>query len=367
MEQNRIKILVKTSLGHNGVSGVTMNYFKNISHDKLDFDFAICDSEEYRRKDFVSYIELCESRIFTLPPQNRNIIKYSREMINILKGNNYNIIHVNGSSAIILIDVILAKLCGVKVQISHVHNTSCRFKLLHFLLKPFLNLLVKDRLACSESAGKWLYYKNFKVIQNGINFEEYAFNRDYRFEIRRKYNIPEDLVMCHVGSFNETKNQCFLIDIFEEITKIRPNSRLLLIGDGPLKNIVEKKVIQIGLERNVIFVGNVSDVNKYYSAADIFVLPSKFEGLPLVLIEAQVAGLPCIISDNITKEVDISGKIDQLSISLNPKIWARRVMETFIKNSRITTKLNNNAKSFDIKKSSIDLEQFYIEKATEKN
>lgn len=366
MQQKKIKILTKTSLGHNGFAGVTMNYFKNMPHDRINIDFAVCDQKEYIREDFSEYITSNGSKILMLPqPSFKNIYKYLKKMNRILKDGNYEVIHINGNSGNMLLDVLLAKLFGVKVRITHCHNTSCKYRILHYVFKPFLNHLVTDKVACSNVAGKWLYNKSFSVLQNGINFNEYKFNIIERDYIRNKYDILDKFVLCHVGGFFDVKNHTYVIDVFKELIKIKPQSVLLLIGDGPLRDEIREKVTKQGLEKQVIFVGNTTEVSKYYSASDVFVLPSKFEGLPLVLIEAQVAGLPCIIADNITQEVDITGKVVSLSIQSNPHVWAEKIVGIFKNNSRNEIEYKDNAKLFDIRKNSMELENFYIRRVNE--
>lgn len=366
MSKYKTRILIKTSLSFDGVASVTINYFKNMPKNRIKVDFAVCNASNQIREDFVEYIESCGSKIIVLPQPYKNIFTYSRQMRKCLKIGRYNIIHINGNSGNMLIDVLLAMFCGVKVRITHCHNTRCKFKLLHYLFKPFLNLMVSDRLACSNAAGRWLYNnKSFKIIQNGINFDNYKYCKESRKCIRQKYELSDKLVLCHVGFFYEVKNHTYLIDIFEEVTKIQPKSTLLLIGSGVLLNNIKDKVAKLGLENKVIFVGNTTEVEKYYSASDVFVLPSKFEGLPLVLIEAQASGLPCVIADNITREVDITGKVTSLSIRCEAKIWAEKVIDISGNNSRDKIQYKENAKMFNIKKNSLELGEFYKRRVNE--
>ncbi|GKU31640.1 glycosyltransferase [Clostridium folliculivorans] len=367
MKSKKVKVLIKTSLGHNGIASVTMNYFKNMPKDKINVDFAICDDNNDIRKDFSDYVKSRESRILMLPrPSLKGILEYLIKMKQILHYGNYEVVHINGNSGNMLLDVLMAKICGVKIIVTHCHNTSCKYRVLHYVFKPFLNWLVTDKIACSSTAGKWVYNNNqFSVLQNGIDFNEYKFKSVERDYIRNKYNLFDEFVICHAGGFLDAKNHTYLIDIFKEIHEINPRSKLLLIGEGPLRGEIEEKVIKSGLENQVIFVGNTTNISKYYSASDVFILPSKFEGLPLVLIEAQVNGLPCIIADNITKEVDITGSVQYLSIQSHPNKWAEKVVNIFRTNSRSMIKYKDNARLFDIKESSIRLEKFYVRRFNE--
>jgi glycosyltransferase involved in cell wall biosynthesis len=356
------KVLMKTSLAYDGVAAVTINYYKNMPKNRITMDFAVCEADDFR-DDFVEYIKSHGSKIISLPKPHKHIFLYSREMRKCLKNGAYNIIHINGNSGNMFIDVLLAKLCGIKIIITHCHNTNCRFKLLHYLFKPFLNIMTSDRFACSNPAGRWLYNNNsFKIVQNGINFSNYKYCNESRNYIRQRYGLTDELVLCHVGSFYDVKNHSYLIDIFNEVTRINPKSVLLLIGTGALFNDIKDKVTKLGLQNKVIFAGNTTEIEKYYSAADIFVLPSKFEGLPLVLIEAQVSGLPCVIADNITTEVDITGMITALSIDCKPKVWAEKILATVPTMSRDDIEFNEKAVLFDIKENALEMEQFYIDR-----
>jgi glycosyltransferase involved in cell wall biosynthesis len=264
------------------------------------------------------------------------------------------------------LDVLIAWFCGVKIRITHCHSTSCKYRFLHYVFKPFLNILATDRVACSKAAGKWLYgRRSFNIVQNGINFDDYKFSISNREYIHKKHGLTDELVLCHVGYFLDMKNHTFLIDIFKEVTKIEPKSVLILIGSGPLESEIKNKVLALGLEDKVIFTGNTTEVSKYYSASDVFVLPSKFEGLPLVLMEAQVSGLSCFIADNITGEADITGNVIPLSIQSEPGIWAGRITSVSVNSMRDKVKYNERAEMLDIRQSSMELEKFYAKRVNE--
>ena len=353
---DKITILMKSSLGYNGISGVTMNYYNNLSPNIFDIDFIPTDNcirEDYRKQ-----IENRNGKIYSVCRPEKNIIKYISEIRKILRYNKYNIIHINGSSSTMLIDVIIALCSGLKIRITHSHNTSCNYKILHYLFKPLLNLITTDKFACSYDAGKWVYYGNFKIINNGIDYDRFHYSEESNLLIRDLYNVKNKFVLCNVGVFMDVKNQLFLIDVFNELIKQRPESILFLIGDGPLRNDINKKIKMYNLVDKVILPGNVSNVERYYSASDIFILPSKYEGLPLSLIEAQVSGLNCIIADNIGTETDISGKITYISINKSPEFWADQILISQHNGRNKTASVSNN--NYNIKNTANELAKYYV-------
>jgi glycosyltransferase involved in cell wall biosynthesis len=209
------------------------------------------------------------------------------------------------------VELLAAKKAKIKVRIPHSHNTTSDHMKIHKILKPIFNRSYTHAFACGIKAGKWLYgKKDFVVINNGIDTKRFRF-RDYqRKEIRKSYNIENKFVVGHVGVFNYQKNHEKIIEIFKRVHSINEDAILMLIGEGEnyenIKELVERK----GLSDCVIFVGTTNDVNMYMMAFDVFILPSRFEGMPLVLVEAQCCGLNCVTSTNVSREVDITGLVD---------------------------------------------------------
>ena len=168
--------------------------------------------------------------------------------------------------------------------------------------------------------------KKFKVLNNAVNVEEFLFNKEMRQKIRRELNVHDELVIGHIGRFNKQKNHEFLIDIFKSVVEKRPDAVLVMAGEGNLKPQIEKKVADLGLSSNVRFLGVRSDIANLMQGMDLFLFPSLFEGLPVVLVEAQAAGLKCLISDSITKETDITGRIEFASLRESPEEWANIIL-----------------------------------------
>ena len=259
---------------------------------------------------------------------------------------------------------------GILIRIAHSHNTDFQTKnkfkkAVGNYFKKKLVFYATDYFACSKLAGEWLFgdkivtSPKFKVIHNGVDLKKYAFNSKIRNEIRNLYKISEnEIVIGHVGRFTEQKNHVFLIDIFNEYHKINSNSRLLLVGTGILEENVKEKVEDLKIADKVIFAGFRSDVNNYMQAMDLFVLPSKFEGLGLVLIEAQASGLPCFTSkDVVPKEAQVSDLLTYIRLSSNAKKWANIINKSSFNRKDVAKEIKDSG--YDINEAALELEKFY--------
>lgn len=268
----------------------------------------------------------------------RNPIK--RHLIGLKKFKKYlksnpliDVIHFNISNSIDLIYVAIAKKFKIKKRIAHSHNSSAtsKFKIImHNLIKPFVMYSPTDYLACSKEAAIWLFpkkivlNKKYVFVPNSVDYNLFSYKENYRNEIRNKFNISDDeFLYGHIGRFNAQKNQIFLIDIFNKILKINSKSKLMLVGVGETKAEIINKCKEYNIENNVLFIEPTKEINKFYSAFDIFLFPSLYEGLGLVLVEAQCASLKIIMSSNIPNEVIFVPKlITKVSLS-NLDLWVK--------------------------------------------
>ena len=227
---------------------------------------------------------------------------------------------------------------GIKKRIIHAHNsgneTSKLRGIFHYLNKTRLSQYATDYWSCSMVASEYFYNENIinspkhHIINNAIQTKDYAFDEAVRNEIRKEYKLEDKYVIGHVGRFQYQKNHEFLVDVFNEYLKLDNKAVLMLVGQGEGEEAIRQKVADLGMTENVMFMGVRSDVNKLLQAMDIFVLPSHFEGLPLVLVEAQSAGLPCYVSkDVITKESDVTGNIEFISLDDGDKKWAQIIYD----------------------------------------
>lgn len=273
------------------------------------------------------------------------------------KKDDIDAIHFNISNSVDMLYVMVAKKCGIKYRIVHSHNsfaTSNVKTIAHYVLKPIVKRAPTHYFACSDKAAKWLFGKNiyqekkYYLIKNAVNTEHYKYNSVERANLRHQYGLEGKFIVGHVGRFNEQKNHKYLIDIYEEVYKLNKDAILVLIGEGELRKEIEKYVKEKSLTDKVIFWGSSSEVYKLLWMMDVFVLPSLYEGLPFVLVESQAASLPSVVSDTITKEVNISKYISYVKLESNPEIWANEI----IQNAKIKREDDSKAlidSGFDLK------------------
>lgn len=326
MKNNKkIKLLIINTVRFrlNGVTSVIMNYYRNMDKSDMQIDFIVINeiSNEYRIE-----LENNGSKIYQLP-RKKNILKYQLELYKIIKKNQYDIVHVHGNSSIMLVDILPAKWAKVPVRIAHSHNTTCTHMKLNKILYPIFEKTYTHGFACGQEAGKWLFHdKPFIEIKNGIDLKKYSYNEEIRKIYRKKIDANNKIVIGHVGNFIEQKNHSFLIDVFAKLISKNSNYLLLLISDGVLMEQIKEKVHNLGLDNNVIFLGKTTEVQNYMQAMDIFILPSLYEGLPVVLVEAQANGLPCLVSNTVAKESNLTDSLKFLSID-NTSIWVENLIE----------------------------------------
>ena len=263
---------------------------------------------------------------------------FSVEISRYLPEDEYDVFWYNTCTLTNIDYLVYAKKYGIKKRIIHAHNsgneTSKLRGIFHYLNKTRLSQYATDYWSCSMAASEYFYNENIinspkhHIINNAIQTKDYAFNEAVRNEIRKEYKLEDKYVIGHVGRFQYQKNHEFLVDVFNEYLKLDNNVVLMLIGQGEGEEAIRQKVADLGMTENVMFMGVRSDVNKLLQAMDIFVLPSHFEGLPLVLVEAQTAGLPCYASkDVITKESDVTGNIEFISLDDGDKKWAQIIYD----------------------------------------
>lgn len=260
-------------------------------------------------------------------------LKVSWAYYRFFRKHKYDIVYADTENPMRAIHLLMARFAGVKVRVIHSHNTGMQttsrlsYKIAKVVKKLF-PLSATHYFACSDLAAEWLFTrdifenKRYKVLKNGVDLNRFSFNPEARETIRKKLDIPEDvLLLGHVGRFMPQKNHSFLLDIFAGVAKRRADARLMLIGDGTLREEAEKKARDLGISDRVLFIGNVQNVNDYLHAMDMFIMPSLFEGLPVTGIEAQAAGLNCIFSENITRELGITDLARYLPIDQGPDAW----------------------------------------------
>lgn len=364
----RIKILmVLISTGMGGAENFALNVVRNIDRKKFQVDFAVTT---YKESDIIyQECKKCGCNFFVLPRfLIYNYFWYVKSWRTFLSKHPYDIVygHTTGSASIYLG---VAKECGIKT-IAHCHSAGFRGNWLHQFAKWIftrnINNVSDYKFACSDKAAKHLYGKDFKKnsyyynIPNAIDVNKYIFNTEIRKRIRSKYTIDERTFVCgHIGSFSPVKNHKFLLEIFQEVLKHRPNSKLLCCGGGVLLSDIRAKASQMGIAEKVIFAGIVSNPHEYMMAMDCFIFPSFFEGFPISALEAQATGLPLVMNDVISKEVDLAPIILRTDLSQPASYWAELVLSVHSENREHYNEIIANTK-YNIKKSVQEFEQLYV-------
>lgn len=308
-----------------GIVQVILNYAKKLKND-VYMDIAINEKDNSNLS--VMFEDVC-NHYFCLPNKKKNIFKYISVLYKICSSTSYDVIHVHGNSANMLLELFIGKICKIKKRIAHCHNSKCSHPIFNKLISPIFRLSYNCALACSDVAGEWLFGKNeFEILQNAIDLKKFLFSEEKRKEIRNLLNVSNDIIIIgHVGNINEQKNHDFIIDVFLEYLKKDEKVCLLLIGDGPLKSKIRDKIRSNLIEDKVFFVGIQENVGKWFSAMDLFIFPSKWEGLGMVAIEAQVSGLDVFASTEIPEIADISKKFHFLSLELTALEWCDYIMK----------------------------------------
>lgn len=306
-EMNKILVICTNVFGYNGIAGVILNYYKAIDKKKMHIDMLLINEPS---DDVKKLLKDNGSELYVVK-RNSNPMRYMHKIEKIMRENKYDLVHIHGNSATMAIELMAAKRAGILVRIPHSHNTTSDHMRLHKILKPMFNKNYSYGFACGNEAGKWLYgERDFVVINNGIDTDKFQYNEDFRDEIRRKYGVIDKFVVGHMGVFNHQKNHEILIEIFRRLHRKNINSVLMLVGDGENVEYIKELVKEEKLENDVIFVGTTDEAYKYMMAFDVLALPSRFEGLPLVLVEAQCSGLPCVVSTNVSIEANITGLVE---------------------------------------------------------
>ncbi|MDO5325609.1 MAG: glycosyltransferase family 1 protein [Clostridia bacterium] len=328
-----IRVLHSVSnMARAGIETFLMNYYREMDRTKIQFDFL---ANKPVPGEYDEEIRSMGGRVFVSPGLNPlHFPKYERYMANLLHENpDIKIVHShNGTLGYYALKS--AKDVGIKVRIAHAHNTQIIRDpkyLLKLLCKQLLPGAATDYWGCGRDAGIFYYgEKRWKasgfILHNAINLSKFRFQPEVRNRLRQLHQLEDSFVIGHVGRFNLQKNHTRLLDIFASVAKAAPEARLALIGVGELEQSMQEKAGALGLQERVLFLGQMANVNEWYQAMDCFVLPSLFEGLPVVGVEAQAAGLPCFFSDRVTDEILLLPDACRVSLEAGNEEWARRIL-----------------------------------------
>lgn len=353
-----------TIMDRGGAETMVMNYYRKIDRSKVQFDFLV---HRQQRGAYEDEIEALGGRIYRMSPiYPQNFRKYKKELRAFFQEHpEYRIIHAHMSELGYFAFREAARQ-GVPVRICHAHNAPHGFDLKMIVRTYFKKRMmpyVTHLFMCGIESGRWLFGEEnesrFIMLNNAIDAAAYSYDPRRRQAVRQDLGLTGELVVGHVGRFNKQKNHPFLIELFAALLKREPNAVLLLVGGGEDQPRIEQKVRDLGIAERVRFLGVRSDVADLMQAMDVFAFPSLFEGLPVTMVEAQAAGLPCLISDGIPQECILTqGLVEIVPLAAGPEAWAERVLEkrNFPRTDR---RAEIAAHGFDITTEAIKLQEFY--------
>lgn len=373
MKSKPIRVLqVVGRMDRGGIETMIMNLYRNIDREKVQFDFLAHYGREAAYND---EIRALGGRIYEMPALKDDTHVYYWRLFSYIRALHrffrehpeYKIIHGHMTNTA-SIYMPIAKKHGVICCISHSHNT--RGKVGHLgivtnILQRFITLSATDFFACSEAAKHWFYPEKLiaegkiKVLTNAVDAARFRFNEQKRKELREELQLGDNLAIICVARFRPEKNQTFLIDVLKEMLKVRKDVVVVFAGEGPCEEEVKAKAKEYGVEEHTRFLGMRTDIPDVLCAADAFVLPSLWEGLPVTAIEAQASGLHCVVNDALTEEMNALGMVEYLPLSSPISTWANALIETAQKPRRDTYE-ETVASGYDINTTAPWLQEFYL-------
>lgn len=339
-----------TDMNYGGVEMVVMNYYRHIDRTKVQFDFFALEGSAVPQRE---EIERLGGRVYIVPKYT-HLSAYEKEIIRLFRQNQYKIVHSH-MNTLSVFSLWGAKKAGIPNRIAHNHSTAgkgeTKKNIIKYALRPFAKIYPTKLCACSQYAGEWLYGKNaeFQVFNNAIDLSRYSYDPQKAAAARKELGLEDKLVVGHIGRFCYQKNHDFLIDIFNEIHKQRQEAVLLLIGEGELEQDIRNKVKKLGLTDSVRFMGKQKDTSEFYQAMDCFVLPSRYEGLGVVAIEAQACSVPVICLTAVPKDAKITSSVKFIGLDESSSNWADCVLDV------IKTQVKRNERE-EVRKAGYDIE-----------
>lgn len=348
---------VVTYMGRGGIETMLMNYYRRIDRSKIQLDFLV---HRDFRADYDDEIEALGGHIYRVSPMNPLSGNYRKALTAFFKDHAYGVVHchLNYMSGVVLT---AAKKAGIPVRIAHAHTAAMApgwKQAVRRLCKYLIPMTATHCFACSTEAGRAIFGKQpFTILANAIDAAAFMPDETARREVRTELGLGDAFVVIHVGRMIYAKNHEFLLDTFCELLNTEPEAKLVLVGDGALRPEIEAKAAQMP-EGSVLFLGTRMDIPRLLQAADVFVFPSIFEGLPVSIIEAQAAGLPCVMSDRVTDECIVTDLVNRLSID-DPKAWADAIIS-----AKATIRTDRFAEiqesGYDITAAAEKLTRFYL-------
>lgn len=317
-----MKILVISTNGiiKDGITEWMTSYFRAMDKSGMQIHTVAYEGSDF---DAIETVRSAGLEVHALPSR-KSTAEYRRALRKLMHEEAFDIVHVCGNSATVAIELSLATAAGTQMRIAHSHNTTCSHPFIDKLLRPAMNNALTDRYACGEAAGKWLFGdRQFTVIPNGKDVDRFRYRHDARARARKSLGLEEgQIAIGHVGMFSEQKNHPFLFEVFRELRDRSDRYLLYLMGDGRARDHLKRMAERLGIGTTTAFLGWRDDVPNLLNAMDCMVFPSLFEGLPNVVVEWQINGLPCILSADITKECAFTPLVRFVPLSESVKSWA---------------------------------------------
>lgn len=359
-----VKVLnvITGGLGREGITTTQLEFMKSMDKSDIQIDIAAVHDDE---PDVIKEFEIAGCRVLKFPDRKRKLIAYIKQLNYLIRKERYDVIHVHGSSAIMSVELLIAKIAQVKVRIAHSRNTLADHGIIDKLLRPIFYRSYTHGFAVGEEAGKWIFGKReFSIIHNGKDLKKFHFSNEQRVDVRSRFKIGDKIAIGFVGNLNKQKNILFLIDVIKCNDEINPNCLYFLMGDGPERDNIKVKLNEIGLLDKVILTGRISNIPEMLQGMDIMLLPSLFEGLPNVVLEWQAMGLPSIISERITEECKICDLVKFVSIDQGVEPWISEVGKVSLDINRKEESENSykimREMGFDINENVRFMKEFYI-------
>lgn len=353
------------SLGYGGVESTLINIYRNIDREEYQFDFLIRTPIDQCNQKMVREIGDFGGEIYETPTIPKHILKNILELNEFLKENakKYAAIQIHANSFLYVAPLVLAKIHKLPIRIIHSRNSRAGKKayfMLHYMNRIFFLRFANCRVACSDLAGKWMYgKKTYILIRNNTDLLRFKYDEGVRNALRKELGVDGRTVIGSIGRFSPQKNYPLILKIFFEYLKINPEAVLVLAGNGELLESIQSLSRVLGLSDKVLFLGYRTDTDRLYQAMDLFLMPSLFEGLPNALVEAQAAGLPCLISDAISEDSIATENVVRCGLSDPPEVWAQkmeRMLQSFQRKDTYEVMKN---KGWDISTEVQELEKIY--------
>lgn len=328
MKNIKVLIITTVKIGFDGLTSHILSYIGGMNKDNIDIDLVSARGIDDEIMDKLNSVGF--NNIYRLEFRDKHPIKYYFKLKKLIKNNKYDIVHAHGNSSTLAFDMMAAKHARCKVRIAHSHNTMCDHGVANKLLKPFFRRSYNVAFACGTEAGKWMFDdRKFSIIPNGKEIDKFIFDESTRKRMRRDLKLLDDEVAIgNVAAFVEKKNHAFLIDSFKAAYSKNNKLRLFLFGiDGDSLEKTLNIIKELHLQDVIKYMGTKNNISEYLNAMDLMALPSLYEGFPISIVEWQINGLPCIISDTITRDCDVLKTAKFLPINEGFECWAAEFNE----------------------------------------